>query len=162
MSFTLDHNQATNNITLNVTLPDDALDHTVLLDFISEFDREDYHRSLSVTSQGPWITGTMEQDRIPPTDSYRVEVHATLQDHLALRDIHIPLSQIMVPLKDIVGPTRDALLATLQAIVVGNDFPIATERTTATPAAVEYAGRTTEVTERISSNENARGTTYRS
>lgn len=162
MSFTLDHNQAENNVTLNVTLPDDALDHTVLLDFISEFDREDYHRSLSVTSQGPWITGTMEQDRIPPTDSYRVEVHATLQDHLALRDIHIPLSQIMVPLRDIVGPTRDALLATLQAIVVGNDFPAAQERTTLIPTAREYTGQTTTIVERVSTNENARGTTYRS
>ena len=161
MSFTLDHNKSSNNITLNVTLPDDALDHTVLLDFISEYDREDYHRSLSVTSQGPWLTGTLPNDRVPPTDQYRVEVHATLQDHLALRDIHIPLSQIMVPLRDIVGPTRDALLATLQALVIGNDYPTTEERITAIPTAVERTGTSTTVRERISSNENARGTTRR-
>ena len=161
MGFTLDSRDASNTISLNQTLPDDNLGNTILLDFVSEYDRQEYFRSVDVTQQGAWLTGTIDNDRIPNTDTYKVTVHSTVQDHLALKDIHIPLSQILVPLKDIVGPSRAVTLKTLQATVIGEDYQTQTVPEQTIDIITEYTGTTDVVVERVSDNENAKGTTYR-
>ena len=160
MSFTIDSRDVSNNISLNITLPSDATG-TVLLDFFSEYDREDYFRTLDVTQTGPWIVGTIPNDRIPPTDTYKVDVYAAVEDHLAFKDIHIPFKDIMVAFKDIVGPSRNEKLSTVQGIIIGDDYQTQTEITEVLPSVTEYVGLTDTVVERVSNNENAKATTYR-
>ena len=164
MALTIDSRDTQNEIALYVQLGENAVSDDILIDFVAQYDGSEFHRTLGITRDGPWLLGTLPNDRIPPYSGfYDLTVHDTEADHLALRDIHVPLSEIMVALPDIIGPTRDVVIATLQAQVFSGDLPIDTEYTTATEAVTEYtrsddSGGVTEYT-RTSDNANAR--TYR-
>ena len=126
MAITLDYSKGDNTFAIYETLPDDSTG-ALLLDFKSDYTGEDFSRPTTGVQKGAWVIGTIEQDRIPYTGTYELTVHDTVQDHLALKDIHLALKDIHVALKDIVGPSRSEMLATLAAIVIGNDKPTITK-----------------------------------
>ena len=124
---TIDARNATNNVALNVELGSDAVNHTVHLDFISEYDQQVTSRDLDVNVFPEWLVGTLPNSEIPPTDNYRLEVYDTEADFLPLNHIFTPLNVLNMPLNNIRGASRSVLLKTLRAIVIGNDLPATTE-----------------------------------
>ena len=122
MAFTLNQNKGDNVVSIKVELPSGG-STTVLLDFLSEYDKQETFRSLDVTQKGGWIVGTLPEDRIPDTGNYRVTVSDSVFDGLALNDIHVGLNEIQTSLEGISGPARSQLLKIIRAVVIGEDFP---------------------------------------
>ena len=160
MSFTLDFRDEENNISINTPVPD-GFDDTILLDFISEYDQQVYLRTLDVKRTGDWLVAHIPNDRIPDTDTYTVKIYSSQTSMLTLKDIQTPLKDIMVPLRYLVGSTRREILKTLQATVIGPDYETQNVPDQDIQTVQEYIGPTELVFERVSNNENTKGTTYR-
>ena len=122
MSITLNQSQGDNTVSIFVQLPSGG-SSTVLLDFESDYDKQEIFRNLDVTQRGEWIVGTISSDRIPDTGNYTVKIHDSVSDSLAINDIHIALNEITQSIDNITGPSRDELIKIIKAVVYGADFP---------------------------------------
>ena len=122
MAITLNTIYGNNEVTIDVTLPNGAI-NSVLLDFKAEYDREELFRVLEIEQEGSWIVGVLPEDRIPYTGNYRVDIHTSKQGFVTLKDIHIGLNEIVQPLNSLTGLVRDILIKVIRALVYGEDYP---------------------------------------
>ena len=159
MSFTLNQKIGDNIVSIKVDLPSGG-STTVLLDFQSEYDKQETFRSLDVTQKGGWIVGTMPEDDIPETGNYKVTIHDTVFDLLSLDEMHFPLDTLDQPLNDIRGQGRATIIKIIRAVVTGEDFPSPTQPTILDTTIVEP----TAVDQTVTQPETAslKRTTYRS
>ena len=144
MAITLDTRKGDNTIAIVVTLPNNASTHTVILDFVSDYDKQTTLRHLNVTQSGEWILGVMYKENVPYSGNFKVSIHTSVEDFLALNEIVRSLDQISDPLNDLRGPSKDDLIGIVRAVVLGSDWPFEVQPTAINKTVVEEPALSTD------------------
>ena len=159
MAITLDTRNGDNTIAIDVTLPNNASTHTVILDFVSDYDKQTTLRHLNVTQSGEWIVGTMFEESIPYSGNFKVSIHTSVEDFLALNEIVRSLDQISDPLNDLRGPSKDDLIKIVRAVILGTDWPFEIQPNVITRTFVEANPEDLDLAENTAINKNITETT---
>ena len=155
MAITLDTRKGDNTISIDVTLPNNASTHTVILEFESAYDKQTTLRHLNVRQSGQWIVGVMYEESIPYSGNYTVSIHTSVEDFLALNEIVRSLDEISDPLNDLRGPSKDDLIDIVRAVILGSDWPMEIQPTEISRTIVESTALSENITETTETLNNA-------
>ena len=150
MAITLDTSKGDNTISVVLTLPNNIATHTVVLEFQSDYDKQTTLRHLNVTQEGEWIIGVIDSENIPYTGNYKVAIHTSVEDFLALNEIVRSLDEISNPLNDLRGPSKDVLLDIIRAIILGTDWPYELQDNIVSTTITQNPATNTSVTQNTS------------
>ena len=164
MSIYLDRTKDSNTIRFLGEIPEDADDHHIIADFVSEYDQNEVTLGFTGTQEGNWIEAILDNDDFPLYNgNYVATLHDTEEGFLTLNEITMSLNEITETLSTLRGPRKDNILVDKILVQVVGDNNIAKNTTDVEQLTSENASTLSRTQTQIASDidENT-GSTIRS